>query len=325
MKVRLGYVAISNVLGKKITSSSNVTFTNYSKIISEEKRLEKLKSITASNLNALEEILRYNIKNDIHFYRITSALVPLVTHPEVGYWGHREIFKKDFEYIGNLIKETNMRVDTHPDEFNVINSNNLKVVKNTIINLTRQVEWFEDMNYKEGKMVIHIGGATGGKELAIERFIENFKDFPSKIKERLIIENDDKTYTASETLELCKTLNIPMVLDIHHHNCNNNDENISDMLQGIFDTWSNENLPPKMHFSSPRDEKLDGKIDRKHSDFINALDFINFIELTRKINKDFDIMLECKEKDVALFKLVKDIKEINPEYKWKDKTTLIIN
>jgi UV DNA damage endonuclease len=325
MKVRLGYVAISNVLGKKITSSSNVTFTNYSKIISEEKRLEKLKSVTASNLNALEEILRYNIKNDIHFYRITSALVPLVTHPEVGYWGHREIFKKDFEYIGNLIKESNMRVDTHPDEFNVINSNNLKVVKNTIINLTRQVEWFEDMNYKEGKMVIHIGGATGGKELAIERFIENFKDFPSKIKERLIIENDDKTYTASETLELCKTLNIPMVLDIHHHNCNNNGENISNMLQGIFDTWSNENLPPKMHFSSPRDEKLDGKIDRKHSDFINTLDFINFIELTRKINKDFDIMLECKEKDVALFKLVKDIKEIKPEYKWKDKTTLIIN
>lgn len=325
MKVRLGYVAISNVLGKKITSSSNVTFTNYSKIISEEKRLEKLKGVTASNLNALEEILRYNMKNDIHFYRITSALVPLVTHPEVGYWGHREIFKKDFEYIGNLIKESNMRVDTHPDEFNVINSNNLKVVKNTIINLTRQVEWFEDMNYKEGKMVIHIGGASGGKELAIERFIENFKDFPSKIKERLIIENDDKTYTASETLELCKTLNIPMVLDIHHHNCNNNGENISDMLQGIFDTWSNENLPPKMHFSSPRDEKLDDKIDRKHSDFINALDFINFIELTRKINKDFDIMLECKEKDVALFKLVKDIKEIKPEYKWKDKTTLIIN
>ena len=203
MIVRLGYVAISNVLGKKITSSSTVTFTNYNKISSEEKRLEKLKTVALSNLNALQEILKYNIKNNIHFYRITSALIPLVTHPEVGYWGHREILKKDFEYVGKLIRESNMRVDTHPDEFNVINSNNPKVVENTLINLMRQVEWFEDMNYKQGKMVIHVGGATGGKEAAIERFIKNFNKFPINLKTKLIIENDDKTYTATETLNLC--------------------------------------------------------------------------------------------------------------------------
>ena len=157
MRIRIGYVAISKVLGKKVTSSSTVTFTNYSKIFSEEKRLEKLKTVTLSNLADLQEILKYNIEKEIHFYRITSALIPLVTHPEVGYWGHREIFKKDFQYIGKLIKESNMRVDTHPDEFNVINSTNSKVVENTLINLQRQVEWFEDMDYKEGKMVIHVG------------------------------------------------------------------------------------------------------------------------------------------------------------------------
>ena len=320
MKVRLGYVAISNVLGKKVTSSSTVTFTNYNKISSEEKKIEKLKAVALSNLNDLQEILKYNIKNNIHFYRITSALIPLVTHPEVGYWGHREIFKKDFEYIGKIIKESSMRVDTHPDEFNVINSNNPKVVENTLINLMRQVEWFEDMNYKEGKMVIHVGGATGGKEDAIKRFINNFNSFPKELKSRLIIENDDKTYTAKETLELCKTLNIPMVLDVHHHNCNNNGEKIEDMLEDIFNTWKNENLPPKLHFSSPRN----GGIDRKHADFINPFDFINFLETAKRFNRDFDMMLECKEKDVALFKLAQDIKEINFEYKWIDESTMII-
>ena len=320
MRVRLGYVAISNVLGKKVTSSSTVTFANYSKILSEEKKTEKLKAVALSNLNDLQEILKYNIKNNIHFYRITSALIPLVTHPEVGYWGHREIFNKDFEYIGKIIKESNMRVDTHPDEFNVINSSNPKVVENTLINLMRQVEWFEDMNYKDGKMVIHVGGATGGKEAAIERFINNFNSFPKVLRSRLIIENDDKTYTAKETLKLCKTLNIPMVLDVHHHNCNNNGENLEYMLGDIFNTWNNENLPPKLHFSSPRD----GKIDRKHADFINPYDFISFLEVAKKINRDFDMMLECKEKDVALFKLAQDIKEINFEYKWTDESTIII-
>lgn len=321
MKVRLGYVAISNVLGKKVTSSSTVTFANYNKILLEEKKIEKLKTVALSNLNDLQQILKYNIEKNIHFYRITSALIPLVTHPEVGYWGHREIFNKDFEYIGKIIKESNMRVDTHPDEFNVINSNNPKVVENTLINLMRQVEWFEDMNYKDGKMVIHVGGATGGKEAAIERFINNFNSFPKELKSRLIIENDDKTYTAKETLELCKILNVPMVLDVQHHNCNNNGENLEDMLQDIFNTWNNENLPPKLHFSSPRD----GKIDRKHADFINPFDFINFLETAKKFNRDFDMMLECKEKDVALFKLTQDIKEINSEYKWIDESTMIVD
>lgn len=324
MKIRLGYVAISNVLGKKVTSSSNVTFTNYKKILSEEKRLEKLRTVALSNLVALQDIIKYNIKNDIHFYRITSALIPLVTHPEVGYWGHREILKKDFEYVGQLIKESNMRVDTHPDEFNVINSSNPRVVENTIINLTRQVEWFEDMNYKDGKMVMHVGGATGGKEAAIARFIENFNKFPENIKSKLIIENDDKTYTARETLMLCKTLNIPMVLDIHHHNCNNNGNEITDILGEILSTWDKESLPPKMHFSSPKDINLIDKVDKKHADFINPIDFINFIEVLKKFNKDIDIMLECKEKDVALFKLSNDIRNINPNYRWIDKTTFMI-
>ena len=320
MRIRLGYVAISNVLGKKVTSSGNVTYSTYSKLFSKEKKLNKLKAVTASNFNGLQEIIRYNIKNDIHFYRITSALIPLVTHPEVGYWGHREIFKKDFEYTGKLIRESNMRVDTHPDEFNVINSTNEEVVQNSIRNLLRQVEWFEDLDYPEGKMVIHVGGATGGKEAGLQRFINNFRKLPDKIQERLIIENDDKTYTAKETLGLCQTLKIPMVLDVHHHNCNNDGEDIEDMVEEIFNTWKDEKLPPKIHFSSPRSSEFD----KKHADYINAEAFIEFLEKTKKLDKDYDVMLECKEKDVALFKLVEDIKELRPDYTWLDKTTLLI-
>ena len=320
MRVRLGYVAISKTLGKKVTSSSTVTFSNYSKIALPDKKLEKLKSVAASNLKDLETIIKYNIENNIHFYRITSALIPLVTHPEVGYWGHREFLRKDFEYVGKLINDSKMRVDTHPDEFNVINSINPKVVENTKINLLKQAEWFEDFKYDLGKMVIHVGGATNGKDAGLERFITNFTTFPTEVKSKIIIENDDKTYTAQETLKLCNELNLPMVLDIHHHNCNNNGENIYELIPQIFLTWKNEKLPPKLHFSSPRE----GEKDRKHSDFINANDFITFLENIKLLNTDIDIMLECKEKDLALFKLADDIKELKPEYKWLDKSTFIV-
>lgn len=63
MKIRLGYVAIAKKLGKKITSSSTVTFTNYNKISTSEKKLEKLKAVSASNLKNLGKILNYNIEN----------------------------------------------------------------------------------------------------------------------------------------------------------------------------------------------------------------------------------------------------------------------
>ena len=320
MKIRLGYVAISKKLGKKITSSSTVTFSNYNRIVLPSKKLEKLQTVAASNLHDLEKIIKYNIENNIHFYRITSALIPLVTHPEVGYWGHREFLKQDFEYVGKLINESNMRVDTHPDEFNVINSINPKVVENTKINLLRQAEWFDDFKYDLGKMVIHVGGATNGKEAGLERFITNFNTFPKEVKSKIIIENDDKTYTARETLNLCNELNLPMVLDVHHHNCNNANDNIYDLIPKIFDTWKNEKLPPKLHFSSPKN----GENDRKHSDFINLHDFINFLENIKLFNTDIDIMLECKEKDLALFKLASDIKELKPEYKWVDESTFIV-
>lgn len=321
MKVRLGYVAISNKLGKKVTSSSTVTFSNYNKISTEKERGEKLKTVTLSNFQDLIKILKYNIENNIHFYRVTSALIPLATHPEVGYWGHREIFKKDSEYIGNLVKESNMRIDLHPDQFNVINSINPQVVENTEKNLIFQANFFEDINYPEGKLVIHVGGATGGKEEGIKRFISNFNNLNENIKKRLIIENDDKMYTAKETLDLCKVLKVPMVLDVHHHNCNNNGEDIEDLIEEIFSTWNNEKLPPKIHFSSPRD----GTYDRKHADFIEVVEFMNFIEKAKKINMDFDVMLECKEKDIALYKLVNDLKELQNNYKWIDESSFIVD
>ena len=99
MKIRLGYVAISMRLGKKITSSSSVTFANYNKLNTEEKKAEKLRTVALSNLTDLSRILEYNGENHVHFYRITSALVPLVTHPEVGYWGHREISEKGEKWL----------------------------------------------------------------------------------------------------------------------------------------------------------------------------------------------------------------------------------
>lgn len=319
MKVRLGYVAIALNL-PNVTTSSTLTFTRYKKLLEEEK-INKLKEVTLSNIIDLKKILNYNIENNIHFYRITSRLVPLASHPEVFKWNYKKIFKIEFEEVGKIIDKSNMRVDTHPDQFNVINSINEKVVKSTIKELMYHVNIFEAMNYNKGKMVIHIGSSQGGKEKSIQRFIDNFNTFPKIITSKLILENDDKVFNSKEVLELCNKLKIPMVLDYHHHICNPGVVELNDILGDILNTWEKEFFPPKLHISSPKDSQYD----RKHSDYINPADFINLIELLKVHNKDVDIMIEAKQKDKALYKLAKDIKLIKPEWKWEDSSTIIIN
>lgn len=315
MRVRLGYVAIALNL-PKVTSSSNVTYTFYKKLTNEEERLKKLKKVSYSNIIDLKKILEYNVENNIHFYRITSALIPLATHPDVN-WDYRKIFSTDFELIGDYIKDNNMRVDTHPDQFNVINSVDQKVVDSTKRNLMFHANLFKDMDYPLGKMVLHVGSAARGKERALKRFVDNFKTFPDDITSKLILENDDKTFTAKETLKLCKELGVPMVLDVHHHKCNNDGYSIEEILSDIMDTWKEELLPPKFHFSSPKN----GPKDRKHADFIDAKDFVEFIEICKTIDKDIDIMLEAKKKDLALFNLIDSIKELRKDWNWVDFST----
>lgn len=319
MRIRLGYVAIALNL-PKVTSSSTITYSRYSKISTEAERLNKLKEVTRSNIYDLEKILNYNVENQIHFYRLTSNLIPLGTHPDVSF-NYRKYFKKDFEYIGNLIKKSNMRVDSHPDQFNVINSIKDSVVENTIKSLKFQSQIFEDINYEEGKMIIHIGSSQGGKEESKKRFIDNLKYFPSEVVNKLILENDDKVFTAQDVLDICKETKLPMVLDVHHHICKNNEEEIKYMLKDIFDTWNEEVLPPKIHFSSPREFEKD----RKHADFINPKEFLNFVYLSKQeLNRDFDVMIEAKKKDLALKQLVDDIKNLDKEIKFIDNTTIEI-
>lgn len=188
-------------------------------------------------------------------------------------------------------------------------------------NLNHAVDLYDLMNYEEGKLVLHTGSSAGGKEKSINRFINNFEKFPERIRKRVILENDDKVFSAKEVLYICENLKIPMVLDVHHHNCRNDGEDLSSLLKDIFDTWNGEKFPPKIHFSSPKE----GELDRKHADYINVNEFADFLDLAKEtVNRDFDVMIEAKKKDLALFKLMDDLKKINYPCEFIDKSTIRI-
>ena len=314
MKVRLGYVALSKALDD-VTTSSTITYTNY---INKNYDTSKLLEITKNNLDSLYEISKYNVKNNFHFYRLTSKLVPLATHDKVDF-DYITPLLDEYKKIGKLINDNNIRVDTHPDQYAVLNSMDSKIVKNTVEILEYHYKIMNAIGIKDKIIILHVGSSACGKKASITRFINNFNKLPDHIKKCIAVENDDKVYNIKDVLELCHKINVPMVLDYHHFICNNEKEDINDYLKEIIDTWDGK--LPKMHFSSPK-SKLKKEF-RSHSDYINKECFIKFINILKKQDKDIDIMLEAKAKDDAVSRLARCLK-YETNYKFLDETTFII-
>jgi len=304
MKIRFGYVA--NALGLWDASpSKTLTFTRYKKLPKSE-RLNKLKEVTAQNLQHTKRILHYNIAHEIELYRLSSSLVPLATHPEVR-WDYITPFLNDWREIGELIKKFHLRVSFHPNQFTLFTSDKKSVTANSIINMQYHFDMLEAMDVVEDSLInIHIGGAYGDKEQAIIRFHHQLKDLSPEIKQIMTLENDDKTYNVEETLRTCEKEKMPMILDYHHHVANQMEEELEFYLPRIYDTWKNFTSIPKIHISSPKSEKDF----RSHADCV-SLDFIlPFLRLAKEFNQDFDIMVEAKMKNLAMHRLIEEIAAI---------------
>ncbi|MFC4025534.1 UV DNA damage repair endonuclease UvsE [Oceanobacillus longus] len=304
MKIRFGYVA--SALGLWDASpSKTLTFTRYSALPKNE-RMEKLKSITAQNLHHTKRILHYNIAHEIELYRLSSSLVPLATHPEV-MWDFITPFKNEWKEIGNLIRQFNLRVSFHPNQFTLFTSQREEVTMNAVKDMEYHYKMLEAMDaFDKGLINIHIGGAYGDKNKTLDRFHENLKKLPKEIKKHMTLENDDKTYDVQETLLTCEKENIPMILDYHHHMANNVENDLPLYLDRIFKTWNNFNMVPKVHLSSPKSEHAY----RSHADFV-SLDFVlPFLKMAKELNQDFDIMIEAKQKNLAMQRLVEEVAAI---------------
>lgn len=304
MIMRFGYVSHAMALWD-CSPAKTMTFTSFKKL-SKQEREDKLYHVIRQNLEHTIRILHYNIAHEIPLYRLSSSIVPLATHPEVEF-DYIGVFTPLWRKIGALIKEHNLRISFHPNQFTLFTSDKPHITTNAITDMTYHYKVLDAIGIADSSYInIHVGGAYGNKEKAIERFHENIKKLPAHIKKQMTLENDDKTYTTSETLSICQKENIPFVFDYHHHMANLCEEPLEELLPAIFETWSHTNISPKVHISSPRSEKEF----RAHAEYID-LEFIKpFLHVAKKNNHNFDIMIESKQKDLALFQLIDELSAI---------------
>lgn len=305
MIFRLGYVAMTLSL-EKCSPSGTVTYAVYSRLKEEQAKSVRLDRVSKANIENTLRILKYNRAMNIEVYRLTSKLIPLATHEELAGWEYHQQFAHELKQLGEYIRQNGFRISAHPDHFTILNPVKHEVLQASINDLDYHVRLYEAMGLEDYryKLVLHVGGLYGNKDSSIERFKENFIKLPDRIRKRIIIENDDKCFTAADVLKLCKELATPMVLDVHHHKCVNNGEKLTELLPEIYKTWDQEPFPPKIHFSSPKSEKEF----RSHADYIEYSDFVEFLNITKTVNRDIDIMLEAKMKDMALLELAGRLK-----------------
>ena len=301
--VRLGYVAMS-VNVKNCSPSQTMTFKQFQKINDREAAIHKLERIAQSNLHNCLRLLKHNIAHDIHFFRLSSRLIPLANHEELKGWDYIQPLQEQLQDIKQFLQKHPMRIDFHPDHFVLLNAKKVDVINTSIKTLVMHERLLKEMGIEpEHRCVLHVGGAYDDKSKALEQFIHNWGLISHRLQKMIMLENDDTSFHLEDTLYLCEKLGIPLVFDYHHHLANYANENWQQHWDRIKKTWEHSPLPLKMHISSPKNKKEF----RHHANDVDADMFMDFLNEIKGSLVSIDCMIEAKEKDDALFKLMEDL------------------
>jgi UV DNA damage endonuclease len=269
-----------------------------------------LEAVCLANVRDVSKMIRWNDKYNIRFMRLSSEMFPFASHAEYGYT-LAPFASEALAEAGKVIAELNHRVTTHPGQFTQLGSPRQPVIENAIRDLVYHDEMLSllklpEQQNKDAVMILHMGGVFEGKPETIARFKENYSKLPQSVKNRLVLENDDVCYTVHDLLPVCEELNIPMVLDYHHHNIlfdssqiREGTADIVNLYPRIFATWERKGITPKMHYSEQTPPAITGKQRRKHNPRPWTLP---------PCPPNSDLMIEAKDKEQAVFELMRTFK-----------------
>jgi UV DNA damage endonuclease len=285
--------------------AKTMTFATYQKRDKKE-RESQLLAITKTNLERTLRVLHYCVAHELPLYRMSSSIVPLATHPEAA-WDYLKKTKQECKEIEKLVKKYNLRTSMHPNQFTLFTSPRPEVTVNAVKDLRYHYDLLKGMGIEDRSYInIHVGGAYGDKASALERFYENIKMLPSDVKSRMTLENDDKTFTTEETLDVCEKEGVPLMFDYHHYKANPGDTPLEELLPRFVQTWKNTGRPPKIHLSSPKDEKAY----RSHHDFVSLDYVLPFFKIVSDFTDELDVMIEAKQKDRAALQLIDELEKV---------------
>lgn len=307
--MNLGYACINMTLSDVPKSKRITTNRSMIKRTFQSKGLPYASEIALQNVKDLIKILEWNQKNDIKFYRMSSDIFPWMSEYKFSDLPDYDDIAYHLDVAGEYAYNTQQRLTFHPGPFNVLGSPNENVVDKAIKELNSHSEIFDLMGFINpspyNKINIHVGGTYGGDfEGTAKRWCEAFRRLDSNCQKRLTLENDDKAsmWSVKEIYErIYKVVGVPIVFDYHHHRFCTGGQTEEEALKLAASTWP-KGIKPVVHVSESRAIEYDDSSIRPqaHSDFV-----LNPVE---NYGQEHDIMLECKKKELGLFKYRKVLK-----------------
>lgn len=269
-----------------------------------------VEQLCLANVKDIIKMVRWNEKYNIKFFRLSSEMFPFASHPEYGY-KLAPFASEALAEAGKVIAELRHRVTTHPGQFTQLGSPRPPVIENAIRDLEYHDELLSllklpEQQDRDAVMILHMGGIFEGKAETLQRFRENYVKLSQSVKNRLVLENDDMGWSVHDLLPVCEELNIPFVLDFHHHNIvfdasqiREGTADIMELYPRIRATWDRKRITPKMHYSEPTAPAITPHQRRKHNPRPATLP---------PCPPDMDLMIEAKDKEQAVFELMRTFK-----------------
>lgn len=228
-------------------------------------RRDSLQSIYQHNIDSLQRGIAFCMRHAIPLFRVLSDLFPFADTDE------GEGVLRDFaDRLGQVGRDAaGLRLVMHPEQFVVLSSDRPEVVENARRVLALHgliLDLLQQPRSPWAAIIIH-----GGKGDRAEQLATQLQALPESVRSRIVLENDERAYSADEILAICKRSGVPMVFDAHHHIVHEalhsyDDDSVNHMLHGAAKTWPQADWQ-LTHISNGRD----GFGDMCHSDLIHTM------------------------------------------------------
>lgn len=302
--VNIGYCCISLGVNEGLKKKDQISVNRgMVKKTFDKRGLAYCSELAILNLKDCLKVLQYNRKHGIKVYRMSSEMFPWFTHYKLTDLPNFNVIESLLQDIGRFVLNNNMRVGFHPGPFCIISSERDDVVEKSIDELDKHSQMLDLMGLPANNYYsvnIHLNSTKPTLEASAERFCNNFPLLAETTKKRLTVENDDKQaqFTVNDLYNMVhKNVGIPIICDSLHYACHTGGFTWEETFRLAISTWGD--IKPLCHHSSSKKLNEDATTTlQTHTDFLYE-PFENF-------GVDVDIELECKMKDIALFKYLKD-------------------
>ena len=296
-----GYCCINTTLQKsdKITTNRSMIKRTFA-----EKGIEYASELALANVKDLVKIINWNNRQGIKLFRISSDMFPWMSEYNLSDLPDYDKISNILRGAGKIAMDNGQRLTFHPGPFDVLASTTQSVVDKCIKDLNKHGEIMDLLGLPRDHSApinIHVNTTQGGKEVAMQRFCDNFHLLDTSVRTRLVVENDDKEkqYTTEDLYQgVYAKVGVPITFDYHHHWCHPGELTQEEALKLASTTWP-KGIKQLVHYSSCQmiheDETQTNK--RAHADYI--------YENIETYGLVLDIELEAKAKELALLQYVK--------------------